>query len=126
MGPGEWVRLAALMRRLADGGARSLSCRQDAALPAGPVNRCQESTPSGIVFDLYQHREKDRGVWVIVHGVTVNGRKDPRLVHFAHSIACSGVTCVVPSLEGLVSCRWEPGDLDKLVDLIVTVSAGNH
>lgn len=122
MGPGELVRLAALMRRLAGGRARSISCREGTTLPTGPVNRCQECTPSGIVFDLYQHREKNRGTWVIVHGVNVNGRKEPRLVRFAHSIACSGVTCVVPTLEGLVSCRWEPGDLDALVDVIVTVS----
>jgi pimeloyl-ACP methyl ester carboxylesterase len=122
MKPWKFFRLASLMIRLARGVARSRSSHRDAVLPPGPVNRSRECTPSGIVFDRYQHQRKSRGTWVLVHGITVHGGQEPRLVRFAHSLTRSGVTCVVPTLKGLASCRWEPGDIDALVDVIVTVS----
>lgn len=114
------------MIRLAGSEGRFHFSREGSVLPTGPVDRCRECTPSGIMFDLYRHRRKNRATWVIVHGVTVNGGEEPRLVRFAHSLACSGVTCVVPTLQGLASCRWERGDLEALVDVIISVSTRNH
>jgi pimeloyl-ACP methyl ester carboxylesterase len=113
------------MIRLARGADRSRSSRRGAVLPPGPVNRNRERTQSGTVFDRYRHQRKNRGTWVLVHGVTVQGGQEPRLVRFAHSLARSGVTCVAPTLQGLASCRWEPGDIDSLVDVIITVSNNN-
>ena len=93
------------------------------------INRSLEITPSGITFDTYKpyihnihrHKENNGPVWIVVHGMTVNGKNDHRLVHFAQSLACSGVTCIAPTLKGLASCRWEPSDpvaLDELIQII--------
>lgn len=116
------IKLAALTIRLAMGEVRSFFFRESNGYPTGPVDRSRKSTSPGVVFDLYRHKRRNIGTWVLIHGITANGSDDPRMVRFAHSLACSGVTCVVPNLEGLASCKWEPGDLDALVDVIVTVS----
>ncbi|MCP4217136.1 MAG: alpha/beta hydrolase [bacterium] len=67
-------------------------------------------------------RRVPRSAWVLVHGATVNGRDDKRLVHFADSLARCGVACVVPTLPGMAACRLEPTDLDVLEDVIIAAS----
>jgi pimeloyl-ACP methyl ester carboxylesterase len=120
MGLSEFTRLIALMVRLARGMEGSFS------YPA--VTRYQGHTAAHppTVFDVYGHKRKKRSTWVLVHGFTVNGRKDHRLVRFSHLLAQSGVICVVPTLEGLASCRWEPGDLDALARVIAAASNENQ
>ena len=71
---------------------------------------------------IYQHHHKKLAACVAVHGVTINGGQDPRLIHFARTMAHFGITCVVPTLGGLASCRWETSDLDELAN-IVTLTA---
>jgi hypothetical protein len=79
------------------------------------------SLPSGATVDLYEPRGKTRGTVVAVHGVTVRGGRDDRLVHFARSLAAVGVACAVPTLPQLAACQWEPTDgctLGEAFDLL--------
>lgn len=116
----EWVRLSVLLLRLARGtGGKSRPARSPEVIQE------KSRTPSGTVFDIYRHRKRKRGTWVLVPGITVNGRKDSRLTNFAHILAGSGVTCAVPTLKGLAACRWETGDLAALVEVVLTVSGNN-
>jgi fermentation-respiration switch protein FrsA (DUF1100 family) len=82
----------------------------------------QECSPSGTRIDIYQHHHRKLTACVAVHGVTIKGGQDPRLIHFARTMAHFGITCVVPTLGGLASCRWETSDLDELAN-IVTLTA---
>jgi pimeloyl-ACP methyl ester carboxylesterase len=108
MRPRDAARLAALLVRLArgPGGAppRGVEEHRDLTIP-GARSRC----------DLYAPRAgaPDRAV-VAVHGVTVNGARDPRLVHFARCLARARVACWVPTLAGLSECRFEEGDVGDL------------
>src|SRR5512142_1254561 len=66
-------------------------------------------------YDTYAPRGKSpRATVVAVHGVTVHGARDPRLVHFARSLALSRTVCYVPTLTGLSSCRLLRTDLEEL------------
>jgi pimeloyl-ACP methyl ester carboxylesterase len=82
--------------------------------PSNVREQRDASTPSGAVVDLYEPRGRTRGAVVAIHGVTVNGGKDERLVHFARSLAAVGVACAVPTLPRLAACQWEPSDVDVL------------
>jgi pimeloyl-ACP methyl ester carboxylesterase len=68
--------------------------------------------------DRYAPRAPARATAIAIHGVTVHGARDRRLVHFARSLAQSRVRCYVPTLPGLASCRWTTDDLDALAALV--------
>jgi pimeloyl-ACP methyl ester carboxylesterase len=53
-------------------------------------------------------------VVVALHGVTVQGKDDPRLQGFARALAASGARCAVPMLPALASLRWEASDVDVI------------
>ncbi len=65
-------------------------------------------------FDLYEPLQGAKRAAVALHGVTTNHRRDPRLIHFARSLALAGMACAVPSLPRLASCAWDPADLDTV------------
>jgi pimeloyl-ACP methyl ester carboxylesterase len=119
MRAGEAARLFALLGRIArgPGGAplRDVEERRDLTI-AGSRSSC----------DLYMPRKTtpDRAV-VAVHGVTVNGARDPRLVHFSRCLARARVVCYVPMLAGLSECRFDERDVDDL-RAIVAEAALRH
>ncbi|MCP4148729.1 MAG: alpha/beta hydrolase [bacterium] len=122
MGLREFAKASALLMRLSGPGTGTPGIEIEPG-----------KTQSGTLFDSYRKRRKTdkdqkRGqatngsVWIILHGITVNGNKEPRLMDFAASLARCGVTCVVPKLDGLASCQWLTADLDALTQLIIKVS----
>jgi pimeloyl-ACP methyl ester carboxylesterase len=68
----------------------------------------------GGACDLYEPRRSARATVVAIHGVTVNGKDDPRLRAFARALAASGSRCVVPTLPGLAGRRRDPADVDAI------------
>lgn len=80
--------------------------------------RALRAPRTGLVYDDYRPRGRCLGAVIALHGVTVQGRHDARLVHFARSLARSGVACAVPSLGGLSTCRFRAEDLDEIGELI--------
>lgn len=68
--------------------------------------------------DIYRPRRQSHGVWIAVHGLTICGGREPRLIAFARALADAGLTCVVPTLPDLASCRWDEKDLDALGDVV--------
>lgn len=85
----------------------------------------QGQTPAGTSFDIYQNRRKTLVACIAIHGVTINGGRDWRLINFARCLAHFGVACVVPTFKNLASCRWETHDLDELAN-IVSLTADEH
>ena len=110
MGFLKFFKLQALLARLA---WRANQARSDPS-----VVEHQEWSPSGTHMVIYQPHHRKLAACVAVHGVTINGGQDPRLIHFARTLAHFGITCVVPTLGGLVSCRWEISDLDELANVV--------
>jgi pimeloyl-ACP methyl ester carboxylesterase len=86
--------------------------------PAVLEERDLRAPRTGLAYDDYRPRGRTAGAVIALHGVTVQGRRDARLVHFARSLARSGVACAVPSLGGLSDCRFRAEDLDELEELI--------
>lgn len=58
------------------------------------------------IADRYQGPVSPRGSLVLIHGFTEEGRRDPRLVAFAHSLARSGFRVLAPELPGLTDMRF--------------------
>jgi len=103
----DWAALTGLLLRL----SRPGSAEPD---PAVTETRDLELGRAGR-YDCYAPRSKSpRAAVVAVHGVTVHGGRDPRLVHFARSLARSRTVCYVPTLEGLSSCRLLAADVAEL------------
>ena len=118
MGFSTFLKLQALLARLAWGASRTC--------PDPSVIEHQKCSPSGTRTVIYQHHHRKLATCVAVHGVTINGGQDPRLIHFARTMAHFGVTCVVPTLGGLASCRWEASDLDELANIIILAADTIH
>lgn len=75
----------------------------------------ERGADGALVYDLYSPRRRALGCVVVLHGATVRHRRDHRLVHFVRSLAQGEVVCVVPTLPGMASCRFEPADVDVVV-----------
>ncbi|MGE5838813.1 MAG: alpha/beta hydrolase family protein [Deltaproteobacteria bacterium] len=75
---------------------------------------------------VYQHQHRRSAACVAVHGVTLKGGQDPRLIHFARVVAHFGTICVVPTLPGLASCRWKASDLDELAKVVAVAADTIH
>ena len=104
-----YVRILGLLRRLG----------QEHGPHPKVVEQPDLSTPEGLQYDLYlPRRKKPVGTMVALQGVTVHGRKEPRLVHFARCLARSGVCCAVPTLEGMSCCCWMEQDVTQLEGLV--------
>jgi pimeloyl-ACP methyl ester carboxylesterase len=74
-------------------------------------------------YDLYRPANKSpRGVVIALHGMTMQGNRDARLVHFARCLALSRVCCVTPRLEGLASCHYRREDLADLGAVVRAVA----
>lgn len=76
------------------------------------------SGPSGkaIAADLYTPAGgKRRAAILLTHGIIESGKDDPRLVHFAYSLARAGFVVLVPDLQGMKSFRIRFGDVDDIV-----------
>ncbi len=79
------------------------------------------STPSGIVYDLYEPVQACVATYLLVYGLDMAGEKDARLVRFAHACASVGLRAVVPDLTGLKSYRFCLEDLKTIADLTETL-----
>ncbi len=64
----------------------------------------------GTEYTLYSPHRAPSGSLLAVPGVTVLGRDDPRLIHFATAHARFGFATIVPDLPGLKTARIIDGD----------------
>jgi hypothetical protein len=73
----------------------------------------------GNLYDVYLPEKKRAGKIIIaLHGISINGKKDVRLIHFAQCLAQKGVICVVPDLPGLMEGDFQINDVAVLKSLI--------
>ena len=59
----------------------------------------------------------------MVYGLTLQGKRDPRLVHFAQCFAQSGFRVAIPDLTGLTSLTLHEGDLVSIKTLVTKLYA---
>lgn len=72
---------------------------------------------SGAEYDLYCPSRQVRKTFIILHGSSIQGRRDSRLINFARALAGSGIRVAAPCLNGLKSFRFALSDIDILKDL---------
>src|SRR3972149_1623515 len=76
------------------------------------ISRGEEKIPA----DLYRLPDgKRRAAILLTHGIIEEGKDDPRLVRFAHSLARSGFVVLIPELKGMKSFRIRFEDVDDIV-----------
>lgn len=68
--------------------------------------------------DVYHPATPDRGMMILVHGFTEDGRRDPRLVDFATTLSRVGFTVMVPELEGLRDYSISTREVVAIADAI--------
>lgn len=70
-----------------------------------------------IVADLYRPPDgKKRAAVLLTHGIIETGKDDPRLIHFARSLARCGFVVLVPEIKGMKAFRILLSDVDDIVD----------
>lgn len=99
------LRLVALLARVT---------RLDVAPTDQRIVRRPLSAPCGLEGDVWEPRRGATDTFIALHGATLNGRDDRRLQAFGRAVAASGIRCVLPSLPGLASVRFEAGGADAV------------
>ena len=79
------------------------------------------------VADIYRPGDRaPRGTLVLIHGFTEHGRRDPRLVEFATSMARTGFVVVTPDVEGPKTMAVGLDDARDIGDTLEHVTAGDE
>ncbi len=63
---------------------------------------------------------------LLLHGLTLSGERDPRLVRLARALAMTGLRVVVPIFEHLKDYRFEPADRERLLEVAARFQAGTQ
>jgi hypothetical protein len=85
----------------------------------GVINQKDNRTSDCNLYDIYMPEKKRSGKIIIaLHGISINGKEDARLMHFAQCLAQKGVICVVPNLPGLMEGDFQINDVAVLKFLI--------
>jgi dienelactone hydrolase len=110
---------ALFLRDMLDGGTVHAPERGALAwvTPAPAVK--QVEIPKGnekIAADIYfRPKSGKQAAILLTHGIIEDGKNDPRLVRFAHSLARAGFVVLVPDLKGMKSFRILFSDVDDIV-----------
>ena len=69
-------------------------------------------------YDTYHIYETSgaRKTILLLHGLTMTGENDPRLVRLARALARNGLRVVVPIFEHLKDYRFDPADRERLLE----------
>ena len=102
----------------------------DIAAGPGP-SRLKEITPApertpvtyridgrGYAGDLYRPGDEALAALVLVPGAAPEGKDDPRLVAFAHTLARARFTVLVPEIENLRAMKVRPDDARAIADAV--------
>lgn len=100
----DYLRLPGLLLRL----------RHEQRAGSGPQTLPSTNRVEGCDVDIYVPGRPRGGAVLAVHGLTLDGGRDARLMGFARALAGSGVTCFVPTLPALSDGRLQASDLDVL------------
>jgi pimeloyl-ACP methyl ester carboxylesterase len=82
------------------------------------VNQSIEQIAPEMSLAIYTNSKRVKSVWLLLHGLTTHGNRDPRLVDFARSLASSGITSLLPTLTGLSSCRLLGSDVERVAHVV--------
>jgi pimeloyl-ACP methyl ester carboxylesterase len=84
-----------------------------------PAPRRTPATVPGTVADRYARPAlRPAAPLVLVHGVTAEGKDDPRAVRAADLLARAGFRVLVPTVPGLTTGRLRPDDVEPVVAAI--------
>jgi acetyl esterase/lipase len=66
---------------------------------------------------------QSRGVILIVHGMTVTGNRDPRIINLAQALAQVGYTAIAPLIPAIQDQQLHPGTWQDIAAIIARISA---
>jgi len=95
---------------------RSMAARSDGTA-TGHITESRESTSNGIEYDLYESAKTARSTCIVVHGITLQGERDHRLVNFSRALAGCSIRAAAIALPALKTCRFEERDTEAIVEL---------
>lgn len=106
-----------LTQRLLKAARFLVEVRSPANVPAGRgVSERSGRTRAGTSYRLYSEPGAAR-TWIAVHGMTLAGETDRRLVGFSRALARRGLRVAAVELPGLKNARFETGDVAAVADL---------
>ena len=81
---------------------------------------------AGLHYDVYEPARSARKTFILLHGLTLEGENDPRLIRLATCLAFARLRIVALRLPGLMACRFDPGDVQAIAKMIQCLSAGRQ
>jgi pimeloyl-ACP methyl ester carboxylesterase len=83
----------------------------------------RKTTAGGVEYDSYESGTDTGRVFILLHGVTLQGERDPRLINFSRALAESGIRAAVIALPALKQCRFDMGDVEAIIDLATELNS---
>ncbi|MBI6546275.1 MAG: alpha/beta fold hydrolase [Cyanobacteria bacterium NC_groundwater_1444_Ag_S-0.65um_54_12] len=80
-------------------------------------------TACQVTFDWYEASSTVQRILILVHGVTLLGKSDERLQHFARALAASGLRVAAIDLPGLKTCNFVTEDSEAIATLTVELAS---
>jgi pimeloyl-ACP methyl ester carboxylesterase len=71
-----------------------------------------------IAMDVYPPHKGDKGSVLFVHGMTLAGKDDERMVRFAGALQSVGFRTFMPAFVGIQNTRIDPEDIQRLKKII--------
>jgi len=105
---------------------RNAAVKEETLQKDPPKGVIPKSTDSGVEYDLYEPEITPKKTFIVIHGLTLQGERDPRLIRFSKALAASGVRTAAISLPALKKCRFEDKDVHAIMDLVRTLSAAHN
>ncbi len=77
----------------------------------------------GTRYDLYEPKGPALRTFIVIHGLTLQGEKDERLMAFSEKLAAAGIRVAAISLPALKDCRFDVSDIGAIGDLAAGLCA---
>lgn len=91
-------------------------------VPSDRVRRVECVTGNGTRYDLYEPLRPAGKTFIVIHGLTLQGEKDERLMDFSEKMAVFGIRTAAISLPALRQCRFDVADIRAISDLALELS----
>ena len=78
---------------------------------------------SNLLLDHYERRKPVIGTLIFIHGMSVLGREDPRVVHLAEALAAAGYRVLIPDFPSIRALEIRRQQPDEVLSQLETLAA---
>ncbi len=89
----------------------------------GYRSRVLSAASNYVELDVYEPRGRDRGTIVVVHGMTVQGKRDPRIIALARALCAAGFRVVAPEIPSIRALNIEASQIGVIAQVLDAIAS---